>query len=262
MKEHGCLMSAPMVRAYLAGLKSKTRRTRGLDLINENPDAWKFEGLKLREDGSVQALFKRPIRTTLSETKWVKMPYGSAGDMLWFKETHAVICKEAISICPCETEEDEARNHYVEYRADTTNRYPGDWPEEDAKGNDEAPKWKPSIFMKRKYARIVTPIVSVHVERLQSITSEDAIAEGVKLNEEGWFKVELPSKHHAGSVITNTAVGTYRVLWDALNFDSGLGWDKNPYVWVYEFKPKGWEQNFPAEESMELVKGHNHVESV
>lgn len=259
MKEHGILMSGPMVRAYLAGLKTQTRRTRGLDLINENPDAWKFHRLKLREDGSTQAVFERPIRTTLSETKWVKMPYGLAGDRLWFKETHAIICREAIPTCPCETEEDEARNHYVEYRADTTNRYPGDWPEEEAKGNDEAPKWKPSIFMKRKYARIVTPIVSVRVERLHSITPADVLAEGIVRSEDGSWLGPLDGVKDFPYAHAHEA---YFALWDHINGKT-LPAKRNPWVWVYEFKPKDWERNFPWEEQIQpLVKGDNHVESV
>jgi len=222
MKEHGILMSAPMVRAYLAGLKSQTRRTRGLDVINADPNAWKFIGLKLREDGSLQALFERLIRTTLSETKWIKMPYGWRGDLLWFKETHALICKVADPYCWCETEKEIVQNHYVEYRADTTNRYPADWPEDEAKGNDEAPKWKPSIFMKRKYARIVTPVLNVRVERLHAITEEDAKAEGcIAWND---------------TVHGTTYIGEYSILWNKIN-EKVYPWSFNPWVWVYEFKP-------------------------
>lgn len=199
MKEHGILMSAPMVRAYLAGLKSQTRRARGLDLINENPDAWKFMGLKLREDGSTQALFERPIRTTLSETKWVKMPYGSAGDMLWFRETWAA--------SPLVIKYKERKD--VIYRADYASLI------------NPYGKWRSSLLMFRWAARIVTPIVGVRVERLLDITEQDAMNEGM------WngYTSTGPEDYHRQK---------YFELWDQLN-GKKLPAEKNPWVWVYEF---------------------------
>lgn len=205
MKEYGILMSAPMVRAYLADLKTQTRRTRGLDLINENPDAWKFNRLKLREDGSTQAWFERPIRTTLSETKWVKMPYGETGDRLWFKETHAIGSEESIVY----------RANYLDggLGADSVVHF--------ATGELTPLVWKPSIFMKRKYARIVTPVLNVRVERLQDITELDAMYEGM------WngYTSTGPEDYHRQK---------YFELWDQLN-GKKLPAEKNPWVWVYEF---------------------------
>lgn len=248
MKEHGILMSAPMVRAYLAGNKSQTRRTRGLDLVNVIPDSWKFNGLKLREDGSLQALFERPIRTTLSETKWVKLPYGSKGDILWFKETHALMCKVADPDCWCETEEEMAENHYIEYRADTNNPYPGDWPAEEARGNDEAPKWKPSIFMKRKYARIVTPVIDVRIERLHSITPADVLAEGIVRSADGSWLGPLDGVKDFPYAHAHEA---YFALWDHINGKT-LPAESNPWVWVYEFNPC----IVAASPGLILAKGH------
>lgn len=210
MKEYGILMSGPMVRAYLAGLKSQTRRIRGLDLINENPDAWKFRGLKLREDGSTQALFERPIRTTLSETKWVKMPYGSRGDMLWFRESWAA--------SPLVIQYKEQKD--VVYRADNWPICPYD-------------KWRSSLLMFRWAARIVTPIVSVRVERLQDITTADVLAEGITQTEDGLWLGPLAG---VPGYPWNRAELAYASLWNELNEKRGFGWDVNPYVWVIEFR--------------------------
>jgi hypothetical protein len=61
-------------------------------------------------------------------------------------------------------------------------------------------------------------VTDVRVERLQEISSTDAMSEGVA--------VDSPAAHQA--------VSAYRDLWESIN---GAGsWDENPFVWVVEFK--------------------------
>jgi hypothetical protein len=79
--------------------------------------------------------------------------------------------------------------------------------------------------MPRWASRITLEITDVRVERLQDISEEDAIAEGVK-----WFSsgaVECPG-------MPETPVDAYRSLWEKI---SGSGsWEKNPWVWCISFK--------------------------
>lgn len=218
MADHGILMKGDMVRAYLEGRKWMTRRTRNLNAINKNPNDWDLKTVS--EKG---AFF---ISKSIPQlTAWSKLPYGWGGDQLWFKETYALLCKEY----PCECEGSDLSGsdfdaaHYVEYRADTGNAYPGDWPEEEAKGNDEAPKWKSSMFMPRKYSRITVPVVNVRVERVNDISEADAIAEGTTPSIVGDDLDYL--KYRAG----------FQTLWDSINAKRGMSFEFNPWVWVYEF---------------------------
>ncbi len=47
---------------------------------------------------------------------------------------------------------------WVEYKADSGNPYPGEWPADEARGYDDAPKWKSPIHMPRHASRI-DPVV-------------------------------------------------------------------------------------------------------
>jgi hypothetical protein len=84
-------------------------------------------------------------------------------------------------------------------------------------------KWKPSIHMPKEAARIFLKVTDVRVERLQDITEEDAIAEGM-------------SKTLVDGVVFISAKGNFHVLWDSLNIKRGYGWEDNPWVWVIEFE--------------------------
>ena len=86
--------------------------------------------------------------------------------------------------------------------------------------------WRSPIHMQRWTSRINLEIIKIHVERLLSITEEDAIAEGAPLGRIiGQGRAGLQS-HREGFI----------ELWDSLNFKRGYGSDQNPWVWVIEFK--------------------------
>lgn len=217
-KTYGALMSGEMIRAYKDGLKTETRRINGLKEINQAPDEWQFNGFHVE---TRRAIFQHRSGRGLL----LRPPYGWVGeDTLWFKETHALMCREAdFGYCSCETEKEKQRNHYVEYRADTNNKYPGDWPEDEAKGNPDAPKWCSSMFMKHEYSRFTNiPILDVKIERLKDIVGVDAMAEG------------FPRPFSNPDVYGFDAVQWYFELWDKLNGDK-LPAHVNPWVWVYKF---------------------------
>jgi len=213
--EHPILFSGEMVKVILEGRKTQTRRVIKPQPVSYHPHhvldyvSWKTVDCKL-------------VSFPIFVNKYC--PYGQAGDLLWVRETWATICKVAIPYCECETEADRKENHYIEYRADTGNPYPGDWPEDEARGNDEAPKWKSPYHMPRWASRITLEIVSVCVERVQDITGADVASEGV----------EFPD----ATAITTVAERwkPFRDLWDSINAKRGYGWDANPWVWVLEFK--------------------------
>lgn len=77
-------------------------------------------------------------------------------------------------------------------------------------------KWNPSIHMRRDQSRITLEITDVRVERVQDISADDAKAEGIHI---------LRQRDYG-----------FKRVWDSINAKRGYGWDKNPWVWVVEFR--------------------------
>ena len=64
----------------------------------------------------------------------------------------------------------------------------------------------------------VSVVTEVRIQRLQEISIEDALAEGITHSTFNAPRVE------------------YQWLWDSINAKRGLDWDKNPWVWALTFK--------------------------
>lgn len=102
-------------------------------------------------------------------------------------------------------------------------------------------KRRPSIHLPRKGSRILLEIESVRVERLQAISEEDAIAEGID-ELSAIFRVrrwrdyaQRSSEGDLGEVDGFTrAAASYSTLWESIN---GAGsWAANPWVWCVSFR--------------------------
>jgi hypothetical protein len=83
--------------------------------------------------------------------------------------------------------------------------------------------------MPRAACRLKLRITDVRVERLQEITPEQAMAEGVNQD-------TCPCKPLGNSASTVDWVKGFKCLWNGINEKRGYGWDTNPYVWVVEFE--------------------------
>jgi hypothetical protein len=213
MNEHPILFSGPMIQAILAGHKTQTRR-----VLNPQPiwigdhatGHWHlegFEGEHLVYGGPFNPIeyAKYPYGSWFAHSN---SPYGVVGDRLWVRETGW----ERPDLTPKMTREG----------ADTWPRYMYD---ADNCDHDQLREWgwkrRPSIFMPRWASRITLEITGLRVERVQDISEEDAIREGVETKE------------------PNHVVGArYRFgqLWNSINAKRNFGWDVNPWVWVVEFK--------------------------
>ena len=205
IKERPILFSAPMVRAILEGRKTVTRR-----------EVKKSAALDCLAAGFEPAFLAQPGNSDLC-------PYGKPGDRLWARETwycdHFEVMRGPY-LKPDDLDVSEARDDgTLVYAADGLTPYEAD-----------QPVWKPSIHMPRWACRILLEITDVRVERLQDITYEEAVAEGVHRDN----CCRMWTAYDEGGTCHKYPVPAFKDLWTGINGPDA--WDANPWVWVVEFK--------------------------
>lgn len=94
--------------------------------------------------------------------------------------------------------------------------------------------WKNKMFIKPDLMPYTIKITNIRVERLQDISDENCMREGIRDYEDYVFFENFSSRGYNN-------VCYYRFLRDAfadlINRISGKGtWESNPYVWVYDFE--------------------------
>lgn len=201
MKERPILFSGAMIRSILAGQKTQTRRVikpsqTPCMSIEENdagkPWSWRED---CNKGGDI----------------WYPCPYGQPGDRLWVRESWRT--DSTLDAKPPSS----FKAWPIRYVADGKIIKHGSF-----FGNTDG-KTRPGIHMPRWASRILLEIVSVRVERLQSISEADAEAEGIDF-----------LRHVQDADETLTARDLYECLWDSINGEGS--WAANPWVWVVEFK--------------------------
>ncbi len=220
VKTKPILFSTEMVQAILEGRKTQTRRTKGLEKVNENPDGHTFSSFSI---DNKNANFKR------LEGMWqgVDVPY-QCGDILWVRET--VFDYKNFREFPIFS---NIKENYI-YKAN---------------GHSiGCHKWKPSIHMPKDAARLFLKITNIRVERLFEISEEDAIAEGIEckivenLKEYRAYLVK-DSEHVFGkNSYPDTPQCSFLELWERIYGKESV--NSNPWVWVIEFERVEKPENF------------------
>jgi len=235
MKERPILMSGPMARATREGIKTHTRR-----VIPRKYTDW-IDPPRGPEDVAAGYPFVCGFDGDEECISAVQLcSYGKPGDRLWVKETYRHWHESDFECCGCEPE----YCRHCSKKPETPVCYAAD---HDGYIDPEARclygiKWTPSIFMPRKYSRIILEITDIRVERLQSITEEGAIAEGIEQGPVYRSGDELAYRNylHKDPLMKNfclSPVASFQTLWNFLNGKTpGASWEADPWVWVIGFK--------------------------
>lgn len=223
MKQHPILYSTAMVQAKLSGRKTQTRRmitsSNCVTTIQKKYLDWRHHNIFINGNLGIKLEHKQYGTLWRASCKW------QPGDLMWVRETWGW--------------GPTGKGQKLVYKAD----YNG------PVGNF---RWHPSIHMFKVQARIWDEGLTVRAERLQDITEEDAIAEGIEFEEFTWGPIAFPDGtidhcvdgkksrsfrdySRQGHFLVDDPIGCYRSLWESIN---GKGsWDLNPLVWRVETKP-------------------------
>ncbi|HEX3156773.1 MAG TPA: hypothetical protein VHV32_19245 [Candidatus Angelobacter sp.] len=239
VQEKPILFSGPMVRAILDGRKTQSRR-----VVKPQPGPCDHKLNEEYEGHAIPTEFfmmdagdwacrtcGNGVRLTRNDAVGIICPYGRPGGNIWVREAwqyyggdeylyqksrQSVAYKATWDSDKCLWKEGTAEPTTFDY-----------WPE----------TWRPSIHMPRWASRITLELTKVRVERVQEISEEESIAEGVKAfdgSAKGCFAV-LGTTAISGT----TAKECYQRLWDSINLKREGGkysWAANPFVWAIEFR--------------------------
>ncbi|MCB3267624.1 hypothetical protein NL448_08940 [Klebsiella pneumoniae] len=162
MTERGMIFNGEMVRAILDGRKTQTRR-----IMKPQPEPCPRGG-HWWPSNVFKTMLHVEDEMQNGKGGWGGLvgdacPFGDVGDRIWVRETWA----EAGASAP----------DLKLYRADYPEHVPSIY--ENVPPAEEI-RWTPSIHMPRWASRILLEITDVRVERLNAISEEDAIAEGMQ----------------------------------------------------------------------------------
>jgi hypothetical protein len=207
-----------MVRAILDGRKTMTRRVIKDYKITRLSSRHEFATSGQHHLSEKETPGYAYVELESGALVGLPCPYGKPGDLLWVRERMRVIeimdhgsCVIAIRV---RYEADGAESNFISYpdRLDGTPvvgkclAYGG----------------------YREASRITLENTDVRIERVQEISDADVRAEGVHERDIAAWKNWLHKNDCHGQAFSK--------LWDSINAKRGYGWDKNPWVWVIEFK--------------------------
>ncbi|HEB9655296.1 TPA: hypothetical protein RZL14_002265 [Yersinia enterocolitica] len=219
-KERPILFNAEMVQAILSGRKTQTRR-----IVKCN-----FQDIGFNHDMGQEWPWSEDCEH--AEDYWHPCPLGVVGDQLWVRETFALLGNED-GVCvdwqDNMVKSDEQAAARI-YKASCEQKH-GDyglysipdsayWKPDTSNMKYEG-SWRPSIHMPRWASRINLLITGIRVERLNTISNGDAMAEG------------YPAEREATGGPLDAWLW-FRDLWDGIYPDNTF--EVNPWCWVIEFE--------------------------
>lgn len=216
-KPRRVIFSADEVRAYMAGRKTQFRR-----VIDPQP----------QKDGGKGLVPVFPYNTPEGRWTWVldtgmgvsdtfASHFGRPGDPLYVAETWRIGGSHHDSSVGAIEElyaTSDIQENHLHYLADEPERA------------TDTP-WRPSTQMPRWASRLGPVVTDVRVQRVQEVSTDDALAEGVDLSADLFPGINAPDK----------ALRLFPSLWNSRNANPEHTWAANPWVWavtVTSYEPK------------------------
>lgn len=219
------LFNTEMVQAILEGRKTCTRRI-----------AKTIKSFEMKDNNRVFARIQTNQFTSfgggaMSLFLEKYAPY-QIGDILYVRETFF----EGDIL---DSNEDIVKRDIVIYATDDLSEH----------GLEEL-KWKPSIHMPKKLARIFLKVTDIRIERLQDITENEAVKEGIHPMDLVPYVMSYNDSNpeidydelvgqEQDAQVKELIEESFGSLWDSTVNKKDIdkyGWKANPWVWVIEFE--------------------------
>lgn len=209
--------SPPMVRAIKREIETpgtgKTQTRRVLDAACDEPPAFVADGAVMALDEN-----ERPYR-------WPRTY--AVGDLLYVREhwrTDRCLDHKAPRDMP------HSGGDWVSVRYEADGYGPGVL---------DPGRFRQGMHMPRWASRFTLLVTDVRVQRLQEISEADAMAEGLhRYNFASHTAKEMGCDWTYGTETRcGSPISAFASLWDSLNAQRGYGWEANPWVVAYTFRP-------------------------
>jgi hypothetical protein len=205
MTDRPIIFSAPMVRALLDGCKTQTRRV--------------LRGVEAKDQLRASPFVASGVETT--HGREVRPPYAS-GDRLWVKEAWCPdpngVWDNIISVFYPSDRLLHAATPAERWRMPKQAQHGAVTP----------------LFMPRWASRLTLTVTDVRVQRLQEISEDDALAEGVEYADGYAVRAEAHMGRDEGDwIAVNPPVPSFAALWNSLHGPDA--WGANPWVAAITF---------------------------
>lgn len=223
MRELPIIMKDALVVATEEGRKTQTSRRGGLEEVNAEPERWVFSHwMSVATSGNAEE--KRPAALMLCHGghALVKCRW-AVGDRLYLKEMTAP----------------EGIDQYGEVVR----------PAYRALGHTTPLRWVSGRYMKKTDARIWMRVTDVTVRRVQELTPEEMMNEGIEVKVSAHGRVLWPVSVQDGPLEflpkgvnpsrTSLGVGVvFRAYWASLwsGINGRESWERNEWMWVVKYK--------------------------
>ncbi len=221
-------MSVFMASQSRKGNKTNTRREISPQPIIDEDSGFVF-------DGKHKTCYKNDMHHKPWQEQFIKdhCPYGQVGDGLWIREEHYAygLWRKILN------DKTGKIQNLFKNLAKSKFKYPDAPPKKILTGRQDFAGWNKRIgrFMPKQACRSWVEITNIKIERLHDISQEDIVKEGIPYGGSIRFPdPDFPSLKNVADAIHQKMFREFRELWCKIN--GRESWDKNPWVWVVEFK--------------------------